>query len=65
MAIIESSTLSELAEKLRGIVGPDGVLSNHAELVVYECDGFVIEKNSPDVVVFPAHDRGGGRGACE
>ena len=24
-----------------------------AELVVYECDGYVIEKNSPDVVVFP------------
>ncbi len=53
MATIESSTFSELAEKLRAIVGADGVLSNHAELVVYECDGFVIEKNSPDVVVFP------------
>lgn len=28
-------------------------LSNRADLIVYECDGFVIEKNSPDVVVFP------------
>ena len=33
--------------------GNDAVLSNHSDLVVYECDGFVIEKNCPDVVVFP------------
>ncbi len=42
-----------LAEELRRIVGDDGVLAAHADLVVYECDGFVIEKNCPDVVVFP------------
>jgi glycolate oxidase len=41
--------LSELVE----IVGPDNVLAHHDELVVYECDGYVIEKNVPDVVVFP------------
>ena len=29
----------------------------HSDLVVYECDGFVIEKNCPDVVVFPRIDR--------
>jgi glycolate oxidase len=34
-------------------VGVDGVLSAHSDLLVYECDGFVIEKNSPDVVVLP------------
>lgn len=42
-----------LVEELRALVGTDGVLSAHSELLVYECDGFVIEKNSPDVVVFP------------
>ena len=42
-----------LVQQLREVVGSDSVLSNHADLVVYECDGFVIEKNSPDVVVFP------------
>ncbi len=42
-----------LLEQLREIVGHDSVLSAHSELVVYECDGFVIEKNCPDVVVFP------------
>src|SRR5688572_18155180 len=42
-----------LVEELRRIVGTDGVLAAHADLVVYECDGFVIEKNCPDVAVFP------------
>jgi glycolate oxidase len=34
-------------------LGSDRVLSARSELLVYECDGFVIEKNSPDVAVFP------------
>jgi glycolate oxidase len=42
-----------LVERLRGLVGVENVLSSHAELLVYECDGYVVEKNSPDVVVFP------------
>lgn len=42
-----------LIDQLRRIVGDDGVLSARSDLLVYECDGFVIEKNSPDVVVFP------------
>jgi len=29
------------------------VLGAHSELLVYECDGFVIEKNCPDIVAFP------------
>ncbi|MBX3415748.1 MAG: FAD-binding protein [Pirellulales bacterium] len=48
-----ASTLPSLIADLRRVVGDDGVLANHADLVVYECDGFVIEKNCPDVVVFP------------
>ncbi|HND52525.1 MAG TPA: FAD-linked oxidase C-terminal domain-containing protein [Pirellulaceae bacterium] len=28
-------------------------MSARSDLVVYECDGFVIEKNCPDIVVFP------------
>ena len=47
------ATLPTLIDELREVVGMDGVLSAHADLLVYECDGFVIEKNSPDVVVFP------------
>src|SRR4051794_9850327 len=44
---------SPLQRRLESIVGPEGVLSAASDLVVYECDGYVIEKNKPDVVVFP------------
>lgn len=44
---------TNLVDRLRRIVGPDGLLANRADLVVYECDGYTIEKNSPDIVVFP------------
>jgi glycolate oxidase len=42
-----------LADRLRAIVGPSGLITSPAELLVYECDGYTIEKNHPDVVVFP------------
>ncbi|MSQ94617.1 MAG: FAD-binding protein [Gemmataceae bacterium] len=42
-----------LAERMRSIVGAGNVLSSPSDLLVYECDGFTIEKNKPDVVVFP------------
>ena len=29
------------------------MLTERADLAVYECDGFTVEKNRPDVVVFP------------
>lgn len=42
-----------LVESLRRIVGTPNVLSAKSDLLVYECDGFVMEKKAPDVVVFP------------
>ena len=48
-----SSALLPLADQLRRQLGSDNVLAAHSDLVVYECDGYVIEKNCPDVVVFP------------
>ena len=48
-----SSALLPVAHELRRAVGEENVLAAHCDLVVYECDGFVIEKNCPDVVVFP------------
>jgi glycolate oxidase len=48
-----TATISFLIDCLRGIVGPGNLLVNPSELLVYECDGFTIEKNKPDVVVFP------------
>jgi len=44
---------SPLFDRLRSIVGPEGMLTAPSDLMVYECDGFTIEKNQPEVVVFP------------
>src|SRR5437870_5314897 len=44
---------AHLVDRLRTIVGPGNLLSSASDLLVYECDGFTIEKNKPDVVVFP------------
>jgi len=48
-----TSELNHIIAPLRNVVGADAVLSARSDLLVYECDGFTIEKNSPDVVVFP------------
>ena len=45
--------MAGLVERLQAIVGPRGLLHSPSDLVVYECDGYTIEKNRPDVVVFP------------
>ena len=42
-----------LVKRLTEIVGRERLISSPGELLVYECDGFTIEKNRPDVVVFP------------
>src|SRR6476469_5526689 len=42
-----------LLDRLRAIVGRDALISSPSDLLVYECDGYTIEKNRPDVVVFP------------
>jgi glycolate oxidase len=44
---------ANLEERLRAIVGPQGILTSPSELLVYECDGYTIARNRPDVVVLP------------
>ena len=51
--ISSSVIIPQFLQRLRDIVGPDRLLDAPDELVVYECDGYVVEKNIPDVVVFP------------
>ena len=46
-------TRLRLIPRLTAIVGPGAILSAASDLVVYECDGYTIEKNRPEVVVFP------------
>ena len=43
----------ELIQGFTEIVGTDGILCSPEELLVYECDGYVVEKKAPDVVLFP------------
>jgi glycolate oxidase len=50
---VDAARVPEVIDRMRRIVGADGVLTARAELAVYECDGFTVEKNKPDVVVFP------------
>ncbi|MEY4396115.1 MAG: hypothetical protein RL595_3364 [Planctomycetota bacterium] len=45
--------MKRLFDRLESIVGPGAMITSSSELLVYECDGFTIEKNKPDVVVFP------------
>jgi len=49
----KAMNIPSLIDRLRKIVGADGILAAASDLLVYECDGFTIEKNKPDVVVFP------------
>jgi glycolate oxidase len=42
-----------LLARFREVVGEGGLLSAAEELLVYECDGYVVEKKAPDVVLFP------------
>lgn len=45
--------MGKLTDELRQLLGTDGILTAPSDLAVYECDGYTIEKNKPDVVVFP------------
>src|SRR5438067_1069280 len=48
-----TGTQSSLIDRMRTIVGADAVLTAPSEMLVYECDGYTVEKSRPDVVVFP------------
>jgi len=50
---VSTPVTAAFVRQLQGIVGADGLLTSQEELLVYECDGYVIEKKVPDVVVFP------------
>src|SRR5260221_12952190 len=50
---LAQSQIGALTSQLAAIVGHNGILTSPSELLVYECDGYTIEKNTPQVVVFP------------
>jgi glycolate oxidase len=54
---MDRAALAPLLKALRARLGADNVLSAETDLAVYDCDGFTIERNRPDVVVFPRSTR--------
>ncbi len=42
-----------VAADLVAAVGDEGVLQRPEEMLVYECDGYMVERSLPDLVVFP------------
>lgn len=51
--LLEPRTDTRFLDALAAIVGRENCLVAQDELIVYECDGYVVEKRVPDVVVFP------------
>jgi glycolate oxidase len=51
------AAVSPLVADLRAKLGSQNVLWARSDLVVYECDGFTIQKERPDAVVFPRSTR--------
>ena len=47
------AAIAPLIKALRSRLGGANVLSAKSDLAVYDCDAFTIEKNRPEVVVFP------------
>ncbi len=48
-----SPRFSDLTDQLTQTVGKDSILFDADELLVYECDGYIVDKTAPDIVVFP------------
>jgi len=42
-----------LIAELREMIGDDGMVLRATELKVYECDGWTIEKSSPEILLRP------------
>src|SRR5216684_182491 len=54
---VEQQTLGRLDkglfDEISRIMGGEGIVSRHAELKVYECDGWTVEKSAPDLLLMP------------
>ncbi|WP_437230519.1 FAD-binding oxidoreductase [Planctomicrobium sp. SH661] len=50
---VHASPTTQLIERFTQLLGATSVLSTQDEMLVYECDGYIVEKKVPDLVVFP------------
>jgi glycolate oxidase len=46
-----------LLDELTAIVGLEGIVLRDEELMVYECDGYTLERSRPEIVVLPRSTR--------
>jgi glycolate oxidase len=46
-----------LPDELTAIVGLEGIVLRDEELMVYECDGYTLERSRPEIVVLPRSTR--------
>lgn len=53
MTIFRVNMSPSLVTDLRNLLDRDRVISNPTQLIVYECDGLVLNRRLPDVVVYP------------
>src|SRR2546430_17616266 len=53
LGLAAMSMPSSLRAELVAIVGQDGVATRDDELMVYECDGYTLERARPEIVVLP------------
>jgi glycolate oxidase len=44
---------AKLIDRLQSVLPAGSLLTSPSDLMVYECDGYTIEKSNPDVVAFP------------
>ena len=53
MAVAETTSVLLVAAQARDIVGPDWVVTDGAQLRVYECDGLTNHRTVPGAVILP------------
>ncbi len=53
MTVVDTIGVLRVAEQARAIVGPDWVISDGAQLRVYECDGLTNHREVPGAVILP------------
>ncbi len=53
MNTTETTVAADFINRLQSLLGETSVLASADERLVYECDGYIVEKRMPDVVVFP------------
>ena len=50
---MQQCEIDTLSAKLEAIVGADAILTEPEDLLTYECDAYIVQRSTPDLVVMP------------